>query len=303
MIEDIKIAELKAFAEIALTGSLREVARQNHIQPSQLSKMVKKMETALGYGLLIRSAQGLLLTPEGEEFHRKVKTILKAVETAGEGDHQSDTEKNEVKTLSIAGPTFVTGSVVSTMLPQLFKEFGKIKLRVFSMTQDQMVESGIRGFFDIAIHVGKMDWPQSWTSLLLGKFNLGLYAGANHKLPSSCTFADVKKQPFVVPTYFTKNRFYYGTDGCPLPIRDRIIGSEASSADIAMEIISNSDQVTFIPSLIAKKALIRGQIKELKVKEWGPIYNSLYLSVHGERVTQHLQRVLVRELKAQLHSN
>jgi DNA-binding transcriptional LysR family regulator len=300
MLEDFRIAELKIFADVVQSGSLREVSRSHHLQPSQLSKLMRKMEESLGHTLLIRSAQGMSLTPEGEEFHKKILQILTVTDEVQGGGRSVPAKKAEVKIISIAGPTFVAGSLVSPILPALKKELGRLKLRLLTVAQDQMVEAGIRGFFDVAIHVNPIDWPRSWSSVLLGKFYSGLYAGANHSLPEQAKVSEIKSQSFVVPTYLTKNRFYYGNDGCPIPVRERMVTSEVSSADLAVGVIANSNQVAFIPELIARTAVANGQIKEIKVKEWGAVSVPLYLSVRSDRVTQQLQRILVRELKAQL---
>lgn len=136
-----------------------------------------------------------------------------------------------------------------------------------NIAQDQMVELGIHGLFDVTIHLNAIDWPRSWTSLALGKFYSGLYRASKSSLRTLTPLDEIKKIPFVVPMNFNKTHFYYGSDGYPVPVRERIIGSEVSSANLAVEVISRSNQLAFLPERVARDAVAQGLIRKIEVKE------------------------------------
>ena len=64
----MNILHMKYVAEVAKQGSLNKAAEVLLIAQPNLSRSVKELESELGITIFTRSAKGMVLTPEGEEF-------------------------------------------------------------------------------------------------------------------------------------------------------------------------------------------------------------------------------------------
>ena len=71
---------LKYAVEIAQTGSLNKAAENLYMGQPNLSRAIKELESSLGITIFDRSAKGMLVTPEGEEFLGYAKKILNQID-------------------------------------------------------------------------------------------------------------------------------------------------------------------------------------------------------------------------------
>ena len=62
------LAWLRCFDAAARCGSFTKAAQQLHVSQGAVSQQVKKLEDWLGHALLLRTAAGLTLTPQGERL-------------------------------------------------------------------------------------------------------------------------------------------------------------------------------------------------------------------------------------------
>lgn len=61
---------------VAKAGSIRKASQNLYMSQPYLSSMIKGLEEELGYRIFNRTASGITLTREGEEFIRSAKMIL-----------------------------------------------------------------------------------------------------------------------------------------------------------------------------------------------------------------------------------
>jgi LysR family glycine cleavage system transcriptional activator len=76
------LASLLAFEAIARRQSFALAASELHLTPSAVSHQMAKLERQLGLKLLERSAKGVLLTPAGQDYLRRVSGALVALSSA-----------------------------------------------------------------------------------------------------------------------------------------------------------------------------------------------------------------------------
>ena len=74
--------EMKAFVRAVELGSYSAAARELRLSPSAVSKLVGRLEQALGAHLLNRTTRKLTLTAEGEVFIARCRRILAEMEDA-----------------------------------------------------------------------------------------------------------------------------------------------------------------------------------------------------------------------------
>lgn len=76
----MNILHMKYAVEVAKAGSLSKASEVLLIAQPNISRSIKELEADLGITIFDRTAKGMLLTPEGEEFVSYAKGILKQIE-------------------------------------------------------------------------------------------------------------------------------------------------------------------------------------------------------------------------------
>ena len=75
----MNILHMKYAVEVARLGSLNKAADALFIAQPNISRSIKELELHLGITIFDRSAKGMVLTPEGEEFIGYAQNILKQI--------------------------------------------------------------------------------------------------------------------------------------------------------------------------------------------------------------------------------
>ena len=76
----MNILHMKYAVEVAKWGSLNKAAESLLVAQPNLSRLVKELEVDLGITIFNRSAKGMTLTPEGEEFIGYANEILRQID-------------------------------------------------------------------------------------------------------------------------------------------------------------------------------------------------------------------------------
>lgn len=76
----MNILHMKYAVEVARLGSLNKAAESLLIAQPNISRSIKELEADLGIAIFSRSAKGMELTPEGEEFIGYAKDILNEID-------------------------------------------------------------------------------------------------------------------------------------------------------------------------------------------------------------------------------
>ncbi len=284
-VRSLSLFELNLFVEVADLASLRAAARLLGLTPSHASKVLGRVEAKTGIRLFHRSAAGVSLTREGMTLRDAARDVLKvaeALDPPGKGDAGP--------VLGIGSVSFLTHELLAPNLADLAELEDRLRLRLLDLPPDQILISGIRGMFELAVHVNRLEWPASWTTTNLGETDWVLVSRAGHPLGRKATPDDVTAFPFIVPTYLKGDSFAVGNDFCPIPWHKRIKGHEASTASIAAAIVLHTDQVAFIPRLVVRTLLSDGQLTEVAVKGFQDFTLPVFLAVKADAVPARLHR-------------
>ena len=92
----MNILHMKYAVEVARLGSLNKAAETLLIAQPNISRSIKELEASLGISIFHRSAKGMVLTPEGEEFIRYANSILKQIDEVKRLYTQGTQKKTEV---------------------------------------------------------------------------------------------------------------------------------------------------------------------------------------------------------------
>ena len=102
----LNITHLKYALEIAQTGSLNKAAENLYMGQPNLSRAIKELEASLGITIFDRSAKGMVVTPEGEQFLQYAKQILEKIE-AVEAIYRDGAPVNQRFTISVPHSRYI----------------------------------------------------------------------------------------------------------------------------------------------------------------------------------------------------
>ena len=113
---------MKYAVAIAEKGSLSAAAEALYIPQPNLSRIIRQLEKEIGTALFVRSAKGMTLTPQGEEFIRRAKVILEQVDELGDlySEHSSVRQRFSV---SVPRASYIARAFAQFTKKVDFKEY------------------------------------------------------------------------------------------------------------------------------------------------------------------------------------
>ena len=294
LLPNVSLMELDLFLRVSKLKSLREAARQLDLTPGAVSKILKRLEEKMGISLFHRSTSGIVLTSDGNELIQVAESLgrmMGQVSPRFAGKHST-----KEKVWGIGSISFISTKVISQCVHVLSKQRAHTRFRIVEFTHNELVSHGLNGAFEIAIHIGPLEWTRVWSSHEVGKIRWGLFARANHPLCAleSVSESDAIQYPFTMPTGWSPQGFTRGEDFCPVPWGVRFPGHEAVTAETSLELVSSSEQLTFVPAIIAKRSVDAGLIEEIEVEEWPVVERKIYLSVRDDMISKPFLQSLTK---------
>src|SRR5712691_4844511 len=141
--------EMEAFVRSVEQGGFSAAARELKLTPSALSKLVTRLERALGARLLHRTTRKLSTTAEGELFLARCRRILTEMEDA-ENEVGRSRERPRGKLRLHIGVGVATHCVVPT-LPRFNERYPEVQVELIIEDRDfDLVKEGI----DISVRPG-----------------------------------------------------------------------------------------------------------------------------------------------------
>ena len=149
------VSSLQAFEAAARLGSFTLAAEELNMAQSAISRQVRGLEDQLGARLFDLIRQRIILTGDGLMFLEEVRPILAKLEAASRrvSAHAVGIQPIEMATL----PTFCS----RWLIPRLPKFYEKNPRASLNFTSKFAAFSFDTQPFDLAIHFGKPDWPDT----------------------------------------------------------------------------------------------------------------------------------------------
>jgi len=107
----MNILHMKYAVEVAKKGSLNKASEALLIAQPNISRSIKELEADLGITIFDRSAKGMFLTPEGEEFINYAKGILKQIEHV-EMLYKNGSMKKQKFSISVPRASYISEAFV-----------------------------------------------------------------------------------------------------------------------------------------------------------------------------------------------
>ncbi len=121
----MNILHMKYAVEVAKVGSLNKAAETLLIAAPNVSRSIKELEADIGISIFERTAKGMGLTPEGEEFINYAKGILRQIEEV-ENFYKKSTVKKQKFSISVPRACYI-----SEAFSQFSKSLSKDAAEIF----------------------------------------------------------------------------------------------------------------------------------------------------------------------------
>jgi len=106
----LNILHVKYAAEVARLGSLNKAAESLMIAQPNISRSIKELEADLGITIFQRSAKGMVLTPDGEEFMDYARDILHRIDKI-EQSYRDGSHKKRKFSISVPRACYISAAM------------------------------------------------------------------------------------------------------------------------------------------------------------------------------------------------
>ncbi|MEN6567610.1 MAG: LysR family transcriptional regulator [Veillonellales bacterium] len=142
------LRKLEHFEAVSRLKSFTKAAEELHVAQPSITASIRKLEEELGVSLLYRNQHVVAVTPDGELFRERIKSILHDVQNVVDEMHDLGTQAN--RTLRLAIPT----SLGSWMFPAVFVEYAAQHPHVILNVLERGVQNIVDRVMDETIELG-----------------------------------------------------------------------------------------------------------------------------------------------------
>lgn len=121
----MNLLHMKYAVEVARLGSLNKAAEALMIAQPNISRSIKELEADLGITIFQRSAKGMLLTPDGEEFMDYARDILLRIDKI-EQSYRDGSHKKRKFSISVPRACYI-----SAALAEFSKNIGDTDVEIY----------------------------------------------------------------------------------------------------------------------------------------------------------------------------
>lgn len=289
---DFRLADVLSLLAVRRWGSLTAAARELKVTPSQISKSVARLEQQLELSLLVRSAQGVCLSDDGERVMPHLEGVIahwqRALHLRGE----------PLRQVTIAAPSYMN----MVFVPYIAACQPQLRIRDLEMPPPMIRAFITHNLFDLILALGKPTLPETWTATCIGEVRKALFASprlAQRLKPNPIAASALSSIPFISPINSFNGQFVQLDDGCPLKPSARRVGHEVTTLVLALELAARTEQLVFGPAIAAQRYVEHQMLVEIEVVDWH-VTEPLYLACNSDRVLAADQRIIVAALRAAL---
>ncbi|MBP5378397.1 MAG: LysR family transcriptional regulator [Ruminococcus sp.] len=156
----MKIQQLEYVIAVAREGSITKAAKKLYQAQPNISIALKELEASLGIQIFNRSPNGMILTPEGEEFLARAQTIVDEMQSL-ERDY-AQTPENEMKLKVAAARSTYATAAIGKLISKYTDKTDKIEVHVMETSTAKVLEDICAGKYD----VGFIRVPSSYAEMI-----------------------------------------------------------------------------------------------------------------------------------------
>jgi len=197
----ISLKQIRYFVAAAETGRISVAASELNISQSAVTIAIQQLEITLGTRLLIRSHDGVTVTPEGSRFLSRSRDILLAVD-------ECVTDARKVNTTAARALRIgVSPTVAGYFLPRHLAKFQTnvlgIGIELFEGPRSTIEQGLMKGELDLAVMlISNLTNTNELTHKVLLSSARRIWVAPSHPIAriKSINLAEVAKYPYVMLT-------------------------------------------------------------------------------------------------------
>lgn len=286
-LEDLRLADLSTVLVVARHRSVTKAAKELRVTPSHVSRVLDRVEKALGRALFERTSRGLEPRDGSEEAFGSLRRAL---------DVMGQVAETERAHRGVVVPSFLVG-----LLLPVFARLISERIRVVQGGANHLRAAAGSATFDFAVLTENIELDGDWFSKKLGYIQMGVYARPSFRkqFGAQVTVAELAGCRFICPVYWAGETLQRGDDGFPLTTGARAVGDEVLHVEEGLRLACERDQLVVAHKVVARAYVERGQVKEIPVTDWNAQLG-IRLWSHGTRVNQATVRALSAALREAL---
>lgn len=144
----MKMQQLEYIIAIARAGSITAAAKNLYQAQPNISIALKELESEVGMQIFWRTPNGMVLTPEGENFLARAKDIVDSMHSL-EADYTNRADEGVSLKLSAIHSAYIPG-ILSSWINELSDE-EKITIKFFATNTNKVIEDVTSGRADVGI--------------------------------------------------------------------------------------------------------------------------------------------------------
>ncbi|MBQ8575987.1 MAG: LysR family transcriptional regulator [Clostridia bacterium] len=298
----MNILHMKYAVEVAKAGSLNKAAESLLIAAPNVSRSIKELEADIGISIFDRTAKGMELTPEGEEFINYAKGILSQIDEV-ENYYKKGSSKKQKFSISVPRACYI-----SEAFSQFSKSLSKDAAEIFYKETNS--QRTIRNMLEHDYKLGIIRYAENYDKYfksmleekgfcyeLVTEFSYSLIMSADNPLAlkDSITFDDLADyieiahaDPYVPSMPLSK----VVKEELPDNIDRRIFIFERASQ---FDLLSNNPETFMWVSPAPESLLKRYNLVQRKCVDNKKIYKDVLIYKNGYKLSK-LDRQFITEL-------
>lgn len=250
-----KLRAMHLFVRLADLGSFTQVAEQQNLSKSLISKEISRLEAQLGARLFHRSTRNLRLTPVGEGYLQRCRALLLQLEDAE--SYVQELQTGPRGRLKINAPMALGLTDLSRAFSAFMQAYPQIELDIHLGDESlDLVEHG----FDLGFRASSRPLDCAFVGKPLIGFSYRVCAAPAYLQahPPITRVHDLQRHNCFVYSYFQ------GKNVWPLEDGIGIQGSlKVNSTLFMQQMIVDGLGIGFLPDFVCRQALASGQLVEL----------------------------------------
>ncbi len=298
----MNILHMKYAVEVAKAGSLNKAAETLLIAAPNVSRSIKDLEADIGISIFERTAKGMGLTPEGEEFINYAKGILRQIEEV-ENFYKKGSAKKQKFSISVPRACYI-----SEAFAQFSKSLSKDAAEIFYKETNS--QRTIRNMLEHDYNLGIIRYAENYDKYfkimleekgfcyeMVTEFSYSLIMSADNPLveKETITFDDLRgfieiahADPYVPSMPLSK----VVKEELPDNIDRRIFIFERASQ---FDLLSNNPETFMWVSPAPESLLKRYNLVQKKCVDNKKIYKDVLIYKNGYKLSK-LDRQFITEL-------
>jgi DNA-binding transcriptional LysR family regulator len=285
----LDLETVRAFVRVAELGSFTRAASHLAVPKARVSQQVQRLEGAVGARLLHRTTRAVRLTPDGELFLARARTLLLESEDLGAMFAGPGALRGRVR---IDLPVNLARDAVIPRIPDLLARHPNLELQV--STTDRLVDVVGEGF-DCVVRVAALR-DSSLVAIRLGKLEMINCASAGYlrTYGKPKSLADLDRHVLVhySSTLGSDVPEFEYHDGAGYRVRPMKSVVTVNNADAFQAACRAGLGIIQVPRAGVAKALGTGELVEVLPKFRGQALSVFLLHPHGRNVPKRVRVVL-----------